>query len=89
MANFVAPSYVEVADYFVTKVGDPESAQRMTDRFFQFYSNNGWQIKVNKKLVPMKSWKGAINTWIRNLSKYNKSEVVKIKSKSLFNDEDL
>lgn len=81
------PLYPEVYQYFFDKLQDKQVAESMANRFFYFYTKNDWKIKVAKnKWQPMKSWKGTINTWIRNMEKYSPLESVQLKSNKLFNE---
>jgi hypothetical protein len=85
--DFHPPLFDEVKSYFLEKLKDKQVAESMAKRFFLFYDKNGWVIKVSaKKHTPMKSWKGTINTWIKNMPKYSKTEVIQIASNKLFNE---
>jgi len=87
MDSFVPPLYEEVYTYFMKKVNHESVAESMSRRFFEFYTKNNWQIKISaNRMAPMKSWKGTINTWCRNLPKYNKPEHVKLVSKRIFDE---
>jgi hypothetical protein len=44
-------------------------------RFWNWFESNGWKVGKN----PMKSWKGAVNTWIANW--YDRNKVMKPASK--------
>lgn len=84
---FTPPLQSEVYAYFFEKLQDKQVAESMANRFFYFYTKNEWKIKVAKnKWKEMKSWKGTINTWIRNMDKYSPLESVKLKSNKLFNE---
>lgn len=84
---FTPPLHPEVYAYFFEKLQDKQVAESMANRFFYFYTKNEWKIKVAKgKWQEMKSWKGTINTWIRNMDKYSPLESVKLKSNKLFNE---
>jgi len=56
------PSLDEVKIFFKEK-GHPLEAEK----FFDYYEANGWRVGKN----PMKSWKPAVNNWIRNLKVFN------------------
>lgn len=79
-----APSLIEVYEAFFEKLKDEKVSRDMTAKFMQSNQRNDWTIKKGKKRVPMKSWKGAINTWVRNMPKYSKKELIEIKAKTLF-----
>ncbi len=82
------PSPKETLDYFRTLIDSDTWAEsvNMNFRSYHFYSaeNGEWTIKVNGKKRPMKNWKLACRTWIRNMPRYNKPVWVQIQSHLLF-----
>ena len=83
-----APSYDEVYQCFFEKLKDATVSESMARRFMSSGERNGWTVKQGKKKrVPMTSYKRAVTTWIRNMSKYSKKENIALKVKELFNEE--
>ncbi len=57
------PSLELVKNYFTFQ----ESSEFEAERFFNYYSSNGWLIGGKSK---MKDWKAAARNWILNTSKF-------------------
>lgn len=65
--RFQKPTQLEIAQYMCDKGCEGYIAE--ADRFFNYYESNGWKVGKN----AMKSWKGAVNNWLKNnYSKPNK-----------------
>jgi len=56
------PSVNEIAEYFIHKGYDRDSAFIQANKFWNFYDSKDWMIGKNK----MKKWRSAVNTWIIN-----------------------
>ena len=54
--KFSQPSQDEVHDEFISKGSNPNEAEK----FFNYYSSNGWMVGKNK----MKSWKHSVAMWL-------------------------
>lgn len=63
--RFRKPSFQEVTAYFTGK-GFPAEAQK----FWNHYETVGWV--VGRACKPMKSWHGAVATWLGNLQEWAK-----------------
>jgi len=59
------PDKIEVNSYF-TEIGFFDQAER----FFDYYSANGWQVGKNK----MKDWKAAARNWCKNSKSYQNAK---------------
>ena len=59
------PSLDEVVEYMISKgcVAPKEEAEK----FIDYYDAKGWVIGK----APMKRWRSAVNTWLRNVEKYS------------------
>lgn len=57
-SRFVPPTYDDVAEYMSSK-SFPNAAVEAV-KFLAHYDSNGWKVGRN----PMKSWKGAVASWI-------------------------
>ena len=67
--RFKKPEQVEIGQYMCEKGCQDWLAE--ADRFFNYYESNGWKVGKN----PMKSWKSAVNNWLKNNYKQpNKSD---------------
>jgi hypothetical protein len=62
---FVAPSQNEVENYFL-EIGLNGQAKTESEKFFNYYTANGWQVGKNK----MKNWQAACRNWKNNIDKY-------------------
>jgi hypothetical protein len=58
--QFIKPTLTEVSNYMKSLKFD--DYEREADRFMHHFESNGWKVGRN----PMKSWVGAVNTWIMN-----------------------
>lgn len=65
-SNFQPPDKIQVQDYFF----QIESSAECADKFFDYYSANGWRTGKN----PMKDWQAAARNWLRNEKKFAKNE---------------
>ena len=60
--RFTPPPLNDIEIYFLEKDSDQNEAQR----FYDFYTSNGWKVGRN----PMKDWKASARGWIsRNITK--------------------
>lgn len=50
-----------------------EDADVQAEKFFDYYSSNGWRVGKNK----MKDWHSAINNWIKNYREFNERTTTK------------
>ena len=73
ISRFWKPSITEIQDFMKEK--EFQMYKSEGERFFNWFESNGWKVGKN----PMKSWKGAINTWIANYYERNKMTVKKSK----------
>lgn len=64
--KFLRPSIEELTAHFTVK-GYPTEALR----FFNYFESVGWV--VGRSLKPMKSWRGAVATWIGNIGERAKT----------------
>ena len=61
--KFVKPTEAEITDYLTKEKNfDEFSAMGFAAKFCNYYESNGWKVGKN----PMKSWKGAVGTWLQN-----------------------
>lgn len=58
--KFVKPTEEEIFNVMQEKDFPP--AKTEAKRFWNWFESNGWKVGKN----PMKSWKGAVNTWMIN-----------------------
>ena len=72
------PTVEEVSLYMAQKGmaighdhGKPIIVNEQDEAFFDNFEGNGWLVGGRHK-TPMKNWKSAVNTWIRNHKKWNK-----------------
>ena len=67
--RFTPPTIEQVKEYCQERGNavDP-------DRWFNYYSSNGWKVGKN----PMKDWKAAVRTWENNDSNYQSSTPAKV-----------
>ena len=84
------PTYQQVFDEFKKKLGDDDVAHMCAKKFVIYNDNNvdssgNWTVKKSKKVrVPMTNWQLAVNTFIRNIARYNKDILVRIQRNKLF-----
>lgn len=71
--RFKKPTVEEVESFMKEK--EFKLANAEASRFWNYFHSNGWKVGKN----PMKSWKGAVNTWIANW--YERNKISKPKSK--------
>ena len=84
---FVIPTRKEVEDYFAVLCGDAAErfASGLTYRFYGYCEYWKWTVKYGNKRQPMKDWKGACRTWMRNMKKYDARMYVQMESAKIFN----
>jgi|694.fasta_scaffold00928_65 hypothetical protein len=70
--RFVKPSQQEVADYMRERNFNFYNAESV--KFCSYFESNGWKVGKN----TMKSWQGAVITWISNFNERNKLISAKI-----------
>jgi hypothetical protein len=73
ISRFLKPSITQIQDFMKEKEFSLFKSEG--ERFFNWFESNGW--KVGKNL--MRSWKGAVNTWIANYYERNKMTIKKSK----------
>ena len=61
--RFVKPTIEEVADYC-----DERSNNVDAEKFYDYYSSNGWKVGKN----AMKDWKASVRTWEKNTTQEQK-----------------
>jgi len=87
------PSYQQVFEAFKAKLGDEEISKTLAKKFITYNEANvdeskEWTVKVSaKKRVKMINWHLAINTFIRNISRYNRDIMIRIERNKLFANE--
>jgi len=64
--KFTKPSVQEVQEYMKEK--EFKLAEKEGERFWHWFESNGWKVGRN----PMKSWKGAVTSWLHNWYDRNK-----------------
>lgn len=64
--RFIKPTVQEVRDYMKEK--EFRLYESEGERFVNFFESNGWKVGKN----PMKSWKGAVSSWMANWYERNK-----------------
>lgn len=75
--KFTKPTLIEAQQHFKSKkVDDWEVAG---EKFVEHYSKVGWVVGKHK--TPMKSWKSAINTFIRNQKEWEQNKTGSSKGK--------
>ena len=87
---FVIPTRKEVDDYFAVLCGGGDAAERfasgLTYRFYGYCEYHHWTVKYGNKREPMKDWKAACRTWMRNMKKYDARMYVQMESAKIFKD---
>lgn len=63
---FTPPTQEEVKNKMIEKEIDTARAELESFKFVSHYESNGWMVGKNK----MKSWNGAVGTWLSNLNKF-------------------
>lgn len=63
---FVKPTVQELQAQFIEKGLPKDVANTQANKFFNYFDSCGWVIGKSRK--PMVSWKGAVATWVGNLS---------------------
>ncbi|WP_439185411.1 hypothetical protein [Carboxylicivirga taeanensis] len=63
--RFQKPTLDELENYFQSREGPVEEAQR----FFNHFESNGWRVGGKS---PMKDWKAAARNWLLNRNKYQR-----------------
>jgi len=83
---FVIPTYNEVRDYFLALVDNNNMfADGLAQNFIGYNKYHNWTVKVSKtKREPMKDWKSACRTWMRNMKRYNPRMYVQMESAKIF-----
>lgn len=64
--RFAPPAKEDVVTEMMKKIDD-FSAMAEAEKFFDYYTSNGWHVGKNK----MKDWKSAVRNWIRNSTKFS------------------
>ncbi len=91
-STFIILTTEEVNEYFIKLCeGDELFGKAIAYNFIsynKYHAENGtWTVHISKtKRVPMKDWKGAARTWMRNLKRYNYPQWVKLQSLKIFKD---
>lgn len=67
--RFQKPTLEELENYFQSREGPVEEAQR----FFNHFESNGWRVGGKS---PMKDWKAAVRNWLLNSNKYQRNHAV-------------
>jgi len=67
---FTKPTEAELADAFAAKGVPKALAAAKAAEFIGHYESNGWRVGRN----PMKSWRGAVQTWVARLRADGKLE---------------
>lgn len=86
------PTYQQVFEEFKKKLGDENVAHMCAKKFVIYNDNNAdssgaWTVKKSKKVrEPMTNWHLAVNTFIRNISRYNKDIMVRIQRNKIFSN---
>ena len=62
--RFVKPTIEEVADYCNERSNDVDA-----EKFYDYYSSNGWKVGKN----AMKDWKASVRTWENNTTQQQKA----------------
>jgi hypothetical protein len=65
VSKFQIPTIDEIIFYFA-EIGNQTEGQR----FFDYYTSNGWMVGKNK----MKDWKAAARNWMNNTKKYQNAK---------------
>ena len=85
--RFIKPSVDELTEYMKTIFADPKVAIVEADKFFNFYSANGWV--VGRAKANMKDWKAACRNWRSNWDGINQARASPTPSKHTgFNERD-
>lgn len=74
--GFIKPDILDITEEFKAK-GTAQPAT-MAAKFWNHYESNGWMVGKNK----MKSWKGAVATWVLNNNQYGAHQQTKQVPKS-------
>ena len=83
--EFVIPTYYEIRAYFLTLCdGNEIFANALTYDFEGYNKYHKWTVKYGNKREPMKDWKAACRTWMRNMKKYNSKMYVQMESAKIF-----
>jgi hypothetical protein len=77
LPKFVKPTIEEIAEQMKSK--DFAYYVAESSRFYNFFESQGWKVGKNR----MKSWKGAVHTWISNFYERNKMYEKKSKIETL------
>lgn len=62
--GFKEPTLQEATDAFIAGGLDKSSAKGQAQLFLAYYESVGWIVGKSRK--PMKSWAGAVTTWLHN-----------------------
>lgn len=83
----IEPTFEEVFNAFLNKIQVSEESMILARKFFDHYQKCNWEVKVGKnKYKPMISWKKCVDTWVRNIPKYNKKTNVAIAAAKIFTE---
>jgi hypothetical protein len=77
LPKFVKPTIEEIAEQMKSKDFAYYIAE--SSRFYNYFESQGWKVGKN----TMKSWKGAVHTWISNFYERNKMHEKKSKIETL------
>jgi len=74
---FIPPTQIEIENILLEGQVDVEleKIKNLAAGFFDHFSANGWL--VGKAKAPMKDWKAAVRTWVRNEKKFENQKVTK------------
>jgi len=87
------PSYQMVFEEFKKKLGDEEISKSLAKKFIVYNEANvdnekDWTVKKSSKVrTKMTNWHLAVNTFIRNISRYNRDIMIRIERNKLFANE--
>lgn len=88
----IFPAFEEVINEFNKRLNDREASTMCAKKFVNYNNyyivDECWTVKKGKKRYPMKDWKAAVRTFIRNINKYNPDIKILIASNKIFKDEE-
>lgn len=64
---FTKPTKEIIKEQMILRGIDAARAELESFKFISYYDSNGWKVGKNN----MKSWPGALGTWLSNLNKFN------------------